>query len=231
MTKKTKDTILILLRAATALVLFAFVLANYGKLKSFDIDGLLGDVENFWLAFAVIMGIYILKSLVFVVPASLVYVAVGALFGGFTACAVNMAGIFLEITVTFFLGSFLRSDTVERLLLKNKNGRKLMEMNLENKSWLLFSVRFLPVFPIDLVSLFYGASGRGYTKYALLSAAGIAPRVILFTLLGVYFSALDLIVPVIVCAIPVGVAAYLIKKLIIDRRKSKEESSHLKDKQ
>ena len=42
----------------------------------------------------------------------------------------------------------------------------------------------LPIFPIDLVSLFLGAVRMKFWHYLLISFGGIMPRVILFTLLG-----------------------------------------------
>ena len=42
----------------------------------------------------------------------------------------------------------------------------------------------LPIFPIDIVSLFLGAVKMKFVPYLLISLAGILPRVILFTILG-----------------------------------------------
>lgn len=223
MNKKTRETIFILLRAAVAFSLFVLAAINYDRLTNIDINALVGEIDDFWTATGIILGVYIIKSLVFVVPASIIYVAVGALFGGFTACAVNMTGIFLEITITFILGWFLSGETVNKIISKKESGRKLLEMNLQDKAGLMFTIRLLPVFPIDFVSLFYGASKSGYFKYVLLSLAGLAPRVIAFTLLGSAafdWIPLDKIILAVICAIPVGVVIYLIKKLVIERKKA-----------
>jgi len=223
MKKKTKETVFVLLRAGVALVLFAAAIINYDELSTVDVNSLVGNIENFRLAAVIILAVYCVKALVFVVPASIIYVAVGAIFGNFTACALNMTGIFLEITITFVLGRFLSGETIEKRLSKKKSGKKLLEMNLQEKPGPLFLIRFLPVFPIDFVSLVYGAAKPGYIKYALLSVLGIAPRVIAFTILGSAafdWIPLDKIILLIICAIPAGVAVYLVKKLVIDRRKA-----------
>jgi len=70
MNKKTKETALILLRAGLALTLFAFAITNYDKLSSLDINALIGGIGNFRLAAAIVLGVYVVKALVFVVPAS-----------------------------------------------------------------------------------------------------------------------------------------------------------------
>ena len=87
-------------------------------------------------------------------------------------------------------------------------------------------MRALPVFPIDLLSLFYGASGCAYPKYAGLSVLGIAPRVILFTIIGdqafAWIPTDKIILAVIIC-IPIGVAAYLVKKFVLDPKKAAKQ--------
>ncbi|MDR1629474.1 MAG: VTT domain-containing protein [Oscillospiraceae bacterium] len=219
----TKETVFVFLRAAVALSLFAVAIVNYEKLKSINIDHLVGSIDDLWLAAGIILGVYLLKSLVFVIPVSVIYVPVGLIFGGLAGSAVNMTGVLLEITLTFFLGRFLSGETVERRLSKTPKGRKLLAMNIQEKAWLLFLIRLLPAFPIDFVSLFYGASKRGYAKYALLSVVGLAPRVIAFTFLGSElfdWIPLDKIILIVICAIPVGVAIYLVKRLVIDRKKA-----------
>ena len=81
-----------------------------------------------------------------------------------------------------------------------------------NKFPALLSIRALPVFPIDFVSLFWGASRCKFPRYLLASLLGILPRVVLFTILGdgIYdYIPIHLLVKIIICAIPVGVAVYV----------------------
>ena len=56
---------------------------------------------------------------------------------------------------------------------------KLLEKDIQSKASVLVPIRAIPAFPIDFVSLFYGASGCKYLKYAVLSVAGIASWVII----------------------------------------------------
>ena len=77
--------------------------------------------------------IYVVKALLFVIPASLVYIAVGQVMSIMLADApfspmwvavpLNLVGIILELTATYLLGMFLGGQTVEKLLTKNKNGQ------------------------------------------------------------------------------------------------------------
>ena len=100
-----------------------------------------------------------------------------------------------------------------------------MQKNLQDKASVLLSIRAIPAFPIDFISLFYGASGCGYGKYALLSVLGVAWRVILFTILGdavFEWIPMDKIILIAICLIPVGVVWYLLKKIVIEPKKQQK---------
>ena len=91
---------------------------------------------------------------------------------------------------------------------------------------MLLSIRAIPAFPIDFISLFYGASGCRYGKYALFSLLGISWRVILFTIIGdavFEWIPMDKIILIAICLIPVGIVYYLIKKLVLEPKKKNKE--------
>ena len=225
---KKKDIFLIILRCVIALTLFAVAIIYYDELSNLDVRALADVTDKLPVLIAMILAVYIIKALVFVVPASVVYVAVGAIMNPVLAVFVNLTGIFIEVSVTYFLGRFLGKDAVYKLLSRKETGRKLLAKDIQSKASVLVSIRAIPAFPIDFVSLFYGASGCKYLKYAVLSVAGIAWRVILFTLLGdaiFKWIPLDKIILIAICCIPVGVVYYLIKKFRIEPMKAKKKET------
>ncbi|MBR3768097.1 MAG: TVP38/TMEM64 family protein [Clostridia bacterium] len=225
---KKRDIFLIILRCVVALTLFTVAIVYYDELSTVDVKAIASLTDKLPVMIVMILALYVVKALVFVVPASLVYVAVGAIMNPVLAVFVNLFGIFIEVSVTYFLGSFLGKDAVHKLLSKKEIGRKLLEKDIQSKASVLVSIRAIPAFPIDFVSLFYGASGCSYLKYALLSLAGIAWRVILFTILGdaiFKWIPMDKIILIAICLIPVGVVYYLIKKFILEPKKVKESKS------
>lgn len=225
---KKKDIFLIILRCIIALSLFAVAIIYYDELSTVDVKAIANLTDKLPVMIALILVLYLVKALVFVVPASLVYVAVGAIMNPVLAVFVNLFGIFIEVSVTYWLGRFLGKDAVHALLSKKEAGRKLLEKDIQSKASVLVSIRAIPAFPIDFVSLFYGASGCSYLRYALLSVAGISWRVILFTVLGdAIFSwiPMDKIILIVICLIPVGVIYYLIKKFVLEPKKAKNDIS------
>lgn len=223
---KKKDIFFIILRCVIALALFAIAIIYYDELSNVNVATLVAGTDKVAVMIGIILALYFVKALVFVIPASLVYVAVGVILTPTLAVAVNLTGIFIEVSVTYLLGRFLGKDAVFRLLTKKEAGKKLLEKDIQSKASALLVIRAVPAFPIDFVSLLYGASGCAYLKYALLSLAGISWRVILFTLIGdgvFSWIPLDTIILIAICLIPVGVIYYLIKKFVLDPKKAKSE--------
>ena len=212
-TERTKQTLGALVRAAVALAIFTVIVLNYRTLQTLDVRALADAQSTLTAAVAIVLGVYLVKSVLFVIPASLVYISVGLAFPTPLACTVNCVGILLEVTATYFLGRFLGGDTVNRLLQKNKAGRKILETEFTDRFSALFVIRVLPVFPVDFVSLFWGASRCRLVRYLAASLLGILPRVILFTILGdgIYdYIPIRTLMKLAVFAIPVGVVIYLI---------------------
>lgn len=224
MTNQRKETVGILIRAAVAMALFVTAIVNYDYLSNLNVEEILSSLSNTGLIIAVVLLMYFVKGLIFVLPASVIYVAVGIVLDSHLAVGVNMLGIIIEVVVTYILGRFLGGDYVRKLLSKKKAGQKILDTNFQDKKWLIFTTRLFPVFPIDFLSLFFGATKSNFPLYFVLSVAGLAPRVILFTVIGdnlFKWIPMDKLIFMVICCIPVGVAGYLLKKFVIDKKKNK----------
>lgn len=214
MNHKTKSTLMALIRVAVAMTIFVIAVLNYEKLKNIDVRALVDASTNMIIAIITIWGVYLVKSVLFIIPAMLIYVAIGMAFPAPTACLISLVGIILEVSVTYLLGLFLGGPYVNKLLSKSKAGKKILDMKLNENFPTLLVIRALPVFPIDFISLFWGASRCRFPRYFIASVVGIMPRVILFTIIGdgIYeIFPMHRIVTVIIIAIPIGCIVYLIR--------------------
>lgn len=210
----TKEYFLVFLRIALAVSIFVYALLNFKRLSTLDVRAVVEAASTPLFALLAVLGIYILKSFVFVVPASIIYIYTGMAFDFKYALAINFLGIFLEVIITFWLGKFLGGDYVAKKISGHKWADKLEKVKDKNKILFLFTVRVLPVFPIDFISLFLGASGIGFFIYLLISLAGILPRVFLFTLLGdgIYdYIPMGFLVGIALSSIPLALLAWLYK--------------------
>lgn len=217
MSKKTKAVLGALLRAAVAMTIFVIAVIEYEDLKNIDVRAIVEGSSNVMIAVLTIWGVYLVKSVLFIIPASLIYISIGMAFPTPVACLISLVGIILEVTVTYFLGLFLGGEYVNKLLAKSKGGQKILEKKLNDNFPALLGIRALPVFPIDFVSLFWGASKCKFPRYFIASVVGIMPRVILFTILGdgIYdYIPIHLIIRIVIICIPIGTVIYLVRRFI-----------------
>ncbi|MBR2893385.1 MAG: hypothetical protein IKB94_05970, partial [Clostridia bacterium] len=71
MNSKTKATLLALLRAGVAMAIFVLAVVNYEKLKNIDVRALVEGSSSLLLAVFTLWGVYLVKSVLFIIPASL----------------------------------------------------------------------------------------------------------------------------------------------------------------
>ncbi len=210
------------LRLGVLCAIFTAVAINYDKLVNLDVRALVDAAPGEAAAVAVGIAIFALKGLTFVIPAMLIYVSVGMAFDVGTALFISLCGIAVEVAVTYWLGRALGGEYVRKMLLKAKGGDKILNMKDSGKFSSLFVIRLLPVFPIDFASLFLGSIKLPFVRYLIISVLGIAPRVVLFTLLGdgIYeIFPMDLLLKAVLIIIPVAAVALVIRWIVKKRSK------------
>ena len=220
-----KDTAKNIIKIVIAAAVFVTAIVNYDYLSNLDIRVLIAGASSLFIAELIILGVYAVKAVLMVIPASLIYISVGMAFDWKRAVIVNLIGIAVEVTVTFFMGKFLGKDAVEKKIRNTKAGDKFFSMLDKNTNAAIFLMRLIPAFPIDFSSLFMGAFDFKFLPYLLLSVLGIAPRVIAFTILGdgIYdLIPMKYIVLAAICAIPIVIIILLVKKYVGKRKKSEE---------
>ena len=216
-----KEWLPLLLRLALLAAVFTAVLCNYDRLTHLDVRAMVEAVPGTLAAYAVVLGVFLVKGFTFVIPAMLIYVSVGMAFPAPVAVALSLCGIALEVSGTYALGRVLGGADVERLLKKTKAGGKMLSMQGKTKGSAVFTARLLPVFPIDFFSLFLGSIKYSFVPYLLLSVLGVAPRVILFTLMGE--KAYDLIpmawiLRIVLVLIPLAAVAFIVRTILKKRK-------------
>lgn len=224
MKRDTKEILKLIFKVLLVLSISAVAIIYKEQLTNIDVRALVAAAPNDFLAYFLVLGIYFVKGIVFIIPASLIYISVGMAFPPIVAIILNILGIAIEVAVSYVIGKFLGGDYVCNLLSKNKGGQKLLELKEQNKQSSILAFRFLPIFPIDFASLFFGSMGFSFLKYIIFSVLGIAPRVILFTILGdtmyEYFP-MRLILKAIIFALPFVAIGIVIKWVISKKKKEK----------
>jgi len=217
-------------RIIVSVFIIALIIWKYEDFKTLDVRGLVEASSSVFTALLTIWGIYLLKSMVFVIPASLIYIAVGMAFPAHWAILINALGIFIEVAVSYLFGRIMGGEYVVNKLKKVKHGDKILELYGKNKLSAIFVIRALPVFPIDLVSLFLGTVKMKFLPYFLVSVGGILPRVILFTILGdgLYdYVPMDKIALIAAILLPVALIIWIIKYAMKTKKAEEAEEEKL----
>ncbi len=225
MKDSVKDIIKLISKISVIIIIMTLAIVYYDELTNIDVREIAASAQSELTAALSVIGVYLIKGVLFVIPAALVYISVGMAFSPLKAVLINLAGIAAEITVSYLIGLFLGGDYVEKMLSKNEKSKKLLELKDKHKQSTVFVVRCLPVFPIDFASLFFGSMKTGFIKYLVFSLLGLAPRVILFTILGdtIYdYIPMSLIIKIIICLIPASVIGIIISWAVKKRKGNKE---------
>jgi uncharacterized membrane protein YdjX (TVP38/TMEM64 family) len=141
-------------------------------------------LPNRWIVFIIIESLFLLKCIVPVAPVSLVCLISSAVFPFYTALLINLSGLALMFSVRYVFGYSLGTDKVVKLLERYENTRKALEHDGVENPWLLFVFRFVPVFPTNRISGFYGSRKYDYKKFLLFSLLGYVPRLLSYGAAG-----------------------------------------------
>ncbi|ACB85865.1 TVP38/TMEM64 family protein [Natranaerobius thermophilus] len=120
---------------------------------------------------AIFVAMHTLRPLT-LLPSSLLVFLASLYFDFWTGLMLNIAGLFLNMSLAYFLGKYLGHEW-----LKSKfPASKKVIMTLNSGSWpLLASVRMVPIFPADLVSYTCGVCSISYLPYITGSVVGSIP--------------------------------------------------------
>lgn len=174
-------------------IIFIYIILRYNKSfiflrheRSFKKIGLHG-LRNYILGFGkyadiVFVLIYAVKPILFFVPASLMSILAGNIFGPIKGFILSMVGLFLSGTVAFFLAKLLGKPFVEKLL----KGKTLkLDENIEEHGFkIMLLMRLSAIFPYDPLSYAAGLTKMRYIDFITATLIGTAPEFVAYSLMG-----------------------------------------------
>lgn len=183
--QKIAQTCLKIARIVPLLLIFGGLVLFGGKLGNLSAADILSYTpQNLWLAGAVLVGLYAVKSLSVVFPLLALYISAGMLFPLPAAFLVNTIGLFCCICIPYALGRFSGKEFADHLLQKYKSASRLREIMQEHELFAAYILRIINLLPGDIVSMVLGASGMRPGNYLLGSMLGLLPTMIATTVLG-----------------------------------------------
>ncbi|MCM1989172.1 TVP38/TMEM64 family protein [Oceanirhabdus seepicola] len=140
--------------------------------------------KSYFLAAITIIGMYMVKSLSVVFPLMALYISSGMIFSPLWGVLINLLGLFVCVSIPYWLGRFCGKGLLDRLIIKYKNVGKLQTIKSKHEWFISYILRMIGILPGDVVSMSLGAMGISYKKYVLGSIVGLLPRMIAATFLG-----------------------------------------------
>lgn len=182
MIKKT-DYLKHTLKFGIIIVIFLFLVKILPSISHIRIKDITDVVEkNMEYALLIFLLIYALKGIIFVIPTAVITISAGIIFNPVEALIVNLIGVILELTTTFYFAQLLGKSFVHRFI-KGKNFDEYLNAKKMNPKR-IFILRLVPVFPVDVISAVLGVSRLSIFDYIIPSFIGLFPRVFCFSLIG-----------------------------------------------
>jgi uncharacterized membrane protein YdjX (TVP38/TMEM64 family) len=133
-----------------------------------------------YIAYIVVYAICV----VFFVPATILTLGAGAIFGLVTGTLVVIAGATLGATLAFLLARTILRKRVERMAARHPKFRALDEAITREGTKIVFLVRLSVLFPFTWINYVLGLTGVRLRTYIWTTLVGIAPATFAFVYIG-----------------------------------------------
>ena len=135
------------------------------------------------MAIMAMCGLFLLKSVDFMIHSGVLYAIDGILFSLPAAFALNTLGNIIMSAVPYFIGRSLGAQALSRIGEKYPRFRELEHLQTRSTGVFTFMLRTLGL-PIPIAGLYMGASRCSFRKYLTASVLGLTPLTVPYTMLG-----------------------------------------------
>ena len=188
------------LQKAALLIWAALIVLVLLKRDSITVESILTYTpSNIWAAFAMMMGLFALKTLSIVFYSGILFMVSGMLFGMPAAIAVNLAGSLVMLLEGYAVGHAGGQTLVADLSAKYPRFGEFTGLKDDRPLAFALLIRMLKFVNYDIGSMYMGASGVSLLPFLVGSLLGLLPELVLFALAGSGISNMD--------AVPAAAAA------------------------
>ncbi len=146
--------------------------------------------DDLYLAAAVLLGFYVLKSLSVVFPLAALFITSGVIYPIYISIPLNLVGLALCFTVPYLVGRFAGGDLLAAVVKKFPKARKFISYSRKNDLFASYITRAVMIVPGDIGSLVFGTLRMPYRPYLLGSILGVLPEMVVETYIGGNLSSL-----------------------------------------
>ena len=141
--------------------------------------------QNQLLAAGLLLLFYLLKSLTIFFPLLILEMSVGYLFPAPVALFLNFLGIWIVLTIPYWIGRTLGLRQVSKLIRKYPKFQAIIEKQQDHSFFLCFFLRVINCLPGDLVTMYLGATHTPFFHNLFGGALGVLPGMVLATFMGI----------------------------------------------
>ena len=139
--------------------------------------------EQPFVSFLVMLGLYLLKSVDFLIHSGILYAAVGIMFPLPIALLLNLVGIIITVTPAYYLGRIWVPAAIETLYEKYPRLHFYTQGAAGGSFMVAFLLRTVGL-PIQIGSVYMGAANYGFGRFLSGSVIGLLPIMIPYTVMG-----------------------------------------------
>lgn len=140
--------------------------------------------DNPVLAAGIILCLFAFKSITFFIFSGILYAVDGILFPLPAAILVNIIGTAVMASLPYWIGRKSGQKLLIQLCEKYPKLAMLRDLPNQNEFFASFLIRILGCLPLDVVSMYLGASGVRYHRYVFGTILGLLPTMIAYTVMG-----------------------------------------------
>lgn len=141
--------------------------------------------QNLFLTAGLLLLLYMLKSLTIFFPMLILEMAVGYLFPAPAALLINFLGIWIVLTIPYWVGRALGLRQVSKLTRKYPKLQAVIQKQNSHFIFLCFFLRVISCLPGDIATMYLGATHTPFFHNLLGGTLGILPGMVLATFMGI----------------------------------------------
>ena len=139
--------------------------------------------ERPFLSCLVMLGLFLLKSVDFLIHSGILYAAVGIMFPLPVALLLNLIGIIITVTPAYFMGRIWGPAVIETLYEKYPRLRFYTQGAAGGSFMVALLLRTVGL-PIQIGSVYMGAANYSFGRFLSGSVLGLLPVMVPYTVMG-----------------------------------------------
>lgn len=149
-----------------------------------NFENVVAALGNRWLIIIVIFLLYILRSLTPIYPYPAIYIMTGMVFDPLPALLIDTFGMAFTVAFRYYTGIQMGEGWMNKVLHRHPAINTAFTTEGKSDPWVLFALRFVPIFPFNTISQLYGSFEYPFWKYFIISMVAYSYKLISYTFIG-----------------------------------------------